>query len=243
EISYAGALAGRPLPLVHCRTVDLEVPADCEMVIEGELDPEHLIEEGPVSEFHGLYQHYKRGPVVTFKAITSRRAPIFQVITPGYQPEHVLLGAVAIGATCGLALHAALPDSAGEVVITEGGTGRLHAVITLRKPMPGDARKAMFALWAHVNLVKLVTVVDDDIDPYDLAQVEYAMATRFRAERDLVVIDGVRGDRADPLVRDGLVAKMGIDATRKAGDREDWEPARPPQAVLDRVNAEWESFL
>jgi 4-hydroxy-3-polyprenylbenzoate decarboxylase len=96
----------------------------------------------------------------------------------------------------------------------------------------------MLALWAHVNLVKMIVVVDDDVDPYDAAAVEHALATRFRADRDLVVVPLMRADRSDPLVTDGLIAKMGLDATRKAADRDDWRPAQPPQAVLDRVAAE-----
>ncbi len=73
-----------------------------------------------------------------------------------------------------------------------GGAGRLHAVVSLRQPRPGDARKAMFAIWAAVNLIKQVVVVDDDIDPWDQAQVEWAMATRMKADRDLVIVPAVR---------------------------------------------------
>src|SRR5207248_9208553 len=123
--------------------------------------------EGQVSECHGLYQRYMGGPRVTLSAITSRRDPMFQVIAPSFQPEHLLIGAVGIGATGGRAVTTALPEANAHVVITEASGGRLHAVIQLRNPARGDALKAMLALWAHVNLVKLVVVVDDDIDPYD----------------------------------------------------------------------------
>ncbi len=240
EFEMAGALLGKPVPLVRCRSIDLEVPSDSEFVLEGTLDPASLLHEGPVSEFHGLYQRYTGGPEVTFSAITSRRAPIFQVIAPSFQTEHLLIGAVGIGATGGRAVTTALPEANAHVVITEAGGGRLHAVVQLRNPAPGDARKAMLALWAHVNLVKLVVVVDDDIDPYDPTAVEYAMATRFRADRDVVILPRVRGDRADPLVTDGLVSKIGFDATRKSEDRDDWEPARPPRAILERVASQLE---
>lgn len=239
ELDYAGALLGRPVPLVRCRTIDVEVPASSEVVLEGRLDPATLLDEGPVSEFHGLYQYYKQGPLVRFSAMTTRRNPIFQVITPGFQPEHLLIGAVGIAATAGRVVRAALPEANAHVVITEAGGGRLHAVISLHNPRPGDARKAMFAVWGHVNLVKHITVVDDDIDPYEPRAVEYAVAMRFRADRDMLIVPRVRGDRADPMVADGLVTKMGLDATRKAEDRADWRPARPPQAVLDRIAAEF----
>ena len=93
----------------------------------------------------------------------------------------------------------------------------------------------MFAIWAAVNLIKQVTVVDDDIDPWDALQVEWANATRARPERDLVVIPGVRADRSEPLEHDGTIGKLGIDATRKQADRPDWELARPPEAALARA--------
>ena len=94
---------------------------------------------------------------------------------------------------------------------------------------------AIFAVWAAVSLVKQVTVVDGDVDPWDPVAVEHAVATRMRPERDLIVVSGVQADRAEPLEKDGLVGKLGIDATAFAPDRSDWTPARPPEAVLARV--------
>jgi 4-hydroxy-3-polyprenylbenzoate decarboxylase len=90
----------------------------------------------------------------------------------------------------------------------------------------------MFAIWGAVNLIKQVTVVDDIADPL---RVEWAMATRMKADRDLVVVAGVRADRSEPLERDGLVAKLGIDATRRAGDRPDWTRAAPPTAAMEKA--------
>ena len=106
-----------------------------------------------------------------------------------------------------------------EVAVGVGGAGRLHAVVSLHQPRPGDARKAAFAIWAAVNLIKQVVVVDDDIDPWDQAQVEWAMATRMKADRDLVVVPGVRTDRSEPLESGGTIAKLAIDATRRDSDR------------------------
>ncbi|MGH8668096.1 MAG: hypothetical protein ACREUH_02600, partial [Burkholderiales bacterium] len=94
---------------------------------------------------------------------------------------------------------------------------------------------AIEATWATVNLVKQVTVVDDDVDPWDGARVELALATCMRADRDLVVVPGMPSNRSDPQARDGMVPKLGIDATRKEGDRGDWKPAEPPKAVLDKI--------
>lgn len=95
----------------------------------------------------------------------------------------------------------------------------------------------MFAVWSAVNLIKQIVVVDDDIDVWDPLQVEWALATRMKADRDILVVPAVRADRSEPLERDGVVAKLGIDATRRAGDRPDWEPAVPPQAALAKARA------
>ena len=116
-----------------------------------------------------------------------------------------------------------------------GGAGRLHAVVSLDSPRPGEARKAMFAVWAAVNLVKRVVIVDADVDPWDETDVDWALATRFKADRDLVVVPAVRADRSEPLEAEGTVAKLGIDATRRVGDRPDWRRATPPEAARARA--------
>jgi 4-hydroxy-3-polyprenylbenzoate decarboxylase len=236
ELEIAGALLGEPVETVRCASVSLEVPAQCEIVLECTLDPEHIVDEGPVSEFHGMYERYKRGPVVTVHRMTRRADAIYQAIQPGYAPEHALVGAVAIAATLDRELRRSVP-SVTSVAVSEGGCGRLHAIVALGEHRPGDARKAMFATWAAVNLIKSVTVVDDDIDVLDARMVEWAVATRMRAERDLVVMPGVRADRAEPLEVDGLISKLGIDATRIETDRADFTVAAPPGQVLERVRA------
>ena len=234
ELPIAGALLREPLEVVRCTQSDLLVPAHCECVLEGTLDAGEPFTEGPVSEFHGMYENYGVGIVATFARLTRRRDAIFQVVLPGYHPEHCLLGGVAIAAGLFRVVRNAVP-SVGEVAVGLGGAGRLHAVVALRAPRAGEARKAMFAVWAAVNLVKQVIVVDDDIDPWDTLQVEWAMATRARPERDFLIIPAVRADRSEPIEQDGTITKLGIDATRREGDRPDWALARPPAAALVRA--------
>jgi 2,5-furandicarboxylate decarboxylase 1 len=234
ELPIAGALLGESLEVAPCAQSGLLVPAHCECVLEGTLDAGEPFVEGPVSEFHGMYENYGAGIVATFSRSTRRRDAIFQVILPGYYPEHCLLGGVATAAGLLRAIRPAV-SSACNVAVGVGGAGRLHAVVALRAPRPGEARKAMFAVWAAVNLIKQVTVVDDDIDPWDGLQVEWAQATRSKPERDFVIVPGVRADRSEPLEQDGTIGKLGIDATRKQGDRPNWELARPPQPALARA--------
>jgi 2,5-furandicarboxylate decarboxylase 1 len=234
ELPIAGALLGEPLDVVRCTQSDLLVPAHCECVLEGTLDAGEPFTEGPVSEFHGMYENYGVGIVATFARLTRRRDAIFQVVLPGYHPEHCLLGGVAIAAGLFRVVRNAVP-SVCEVAVGIGGAGRLHAVVSLRAPRAGEARKAMFAVWAAVNLIKQVIVVDDDIDPWNALQVEWATATRVKPDRDFVIVPAVRADRSEPLDRDGTITKLGIDATRRQGDRPDWTLARPPAAALARA--------
>jgi 2,5-furandicarboxylate decarboxylase 1 len=234
ELKIAGALLGEPLDVVRCLDSDLLVPAHCECVLEGRLDAGELVEEGAVSEYHGYYEEYGSGFVATFSHLSRRRDAIFQVVLPGYHREHCLLGGVAIAAGLARSVRTAVPALRG-VAVGIGGAGRLHAVVVLHAPRPGDAHKAMFAVWSAVNLIKRVIVVDDDVNPWDSAQVEWAMATRMKADRDLVVVPGVRTDRSDPLEDGGVIAKLGIDATMRPGDRTHWTRARPPEQALKRA--------
>jgi 4-hydroxy-3-polyprenylbenzoate decarboxylase len=234
ELAVAGALLGEPLEVATCLGSDLLVPAHCECVLEGTLDLDDAVEEGPVSEFHGLYENYGAGAVATFDRLTRRTDAMFQVVLPGYHAEHCLLGGVAIAAGLARTARATIACLAA-VAVGMDGAGRLHAVVALKDPRPGDARKAMFALWAAVNLIKRVIVVDDDIDPWNLEQVEWAIATRMRADRDILVIPGGRADRSEPLEKSGMVAKLGIDATRRSEDRDDWSVAKPPAHAMRKA--------
>ena len=234
ELEVAGALLGEPLEVVPGRGVDLAVPAHCEIVLEGVLHPDETVEEGPVSEFHGMYERYGAGHVVTFSHMTRRRDAVFQCVLPGYAGEHILLGAEAIAAGLRRSLQRTAP-SVREVAVTAGGAGRLHAVVSLEGAREEAARRAMFAVWAAVSLVKQVTVIDGGVDPWDPVAVEHAVATRMRPERDLIVVPGAKADRAEPLEKDGVVGKLGIDATTSAADRCDWTRARPPDEVLAKV--------
>jgi UbiD family decarboxylase len=234
EYFIAGALLGQPLRLVKCRTVDLEVPADAEIVIEGTMHADDLIEEGPVSEFSGFYVRYGPGIGVSASAVTHRKDAIYQAILPGYASEHCLLGAVAIGTIVCQSLQKIIP-AVRQVHITEGGMGRLHAIITMHKPVLGEGKRAVLLAMGQVNLLKLVIVVEDDIDPENWTEVEWSLATRFHGEEDLIVLPGVKADRCEPLVRDLTVTKIGIIATTRPGDDEKFQRAQVPKEIFRRV--------
>jgi len=226
ELRVAGALLGEPVELVRCRHVPLEVPAGCELVLEGELDLDETVEEGAVSEFHGGYERYGPAATATFTCLTRRSDALYQAILPGFHPEHTMLGGVAIAAGLERRLRQIVP-SVVAVAVPESGAGRLSAVVAIDPREQADARTVALAALEAVNLVKLVTLVDADVDPWDDAAVAHAVATHVHFDRDLHVFPGMRADRAEPLERGGTIAKLAIDATRHAGDRDDWASAQP----------------
>jgi 4-hydroxy-3-polyprenylbenzoate decarboxylase len=218
ELECAGALFGEPLRVACCETAELYVPAEAEMVLEGVVDGRERIEEGPVSEYHGHYHEYGAGFGVEFLRMSSRSDAFFQVVLPGLFREHGLLGAVSIAAVLERHLRTLAPNLEG-VAVPEAAAGRTAAVVALSEPRPGQARQLMMAAFAAVPLIKQVTVVDADVDPWSCEHVEWARMVRSRPERDLLVVPGARTDRSEPLSVNGVVAKLGIDATIRAEDR------------------------
>ena len=244
EFAIAGALLREPLRLVKCRTVDLEVPAETEIVLEGVLRPGQLIEEGPVSEFPGFYVYYGPGLATNITCVTHRADAIYQAVLPGFAPEHCLLGAVAIEAVVSHGLQRVIP-SVRRVFVTDGGMGRLHAIVTMHRPQLGEGKRAVLLAMGQVNLLKLVIAVEADIDPEDWRQVEWSLAARFLGHEDLIVLPGVKADRCDPVQENSVVTKIGMIATTRPGDGAAGsrsEFARPPLEVLERVQGELDQF-
>ena len=231
ELHCAGRLLGSPVELIDALTVDLKVPAGAEIVLEGRLDARDPVHEGLISEYHGMYEDYGPGIRATFSAMTRREDAIMQVIEPGYHREHIYLGALPIAAGLLHAIRAVVPNTQ-DVAVTEAGAGRTDIVVQIADPRPGQARRAMHAAFAAVSMVKRVTVVDADIDPWDAVMVDWARCNRMKLERDLLLLPLSGTDRSEPMEAGGLVTKVGFDATAKPGDRvEGVARALPPAAV------------
>jgi len=244
EFAIAGGLLAEPVRLVKCRTVDIEVPAEAEIVLEGVLRPDQLIEEGPVSEFPGFYVSYGPGIAVDIGCVTQRPDAFYQAVLPGFAPEHCLLGAVAIEAVVSHALQRVIP-CVRRVLVTDGGMGRLHAIVTMDRPQLGEGKRAVLLAMGQVNLLKLVIAVEADVDPEDWHQVEWSLAARFRGHEDLIVLPGIKADRCDPLHENSVVTKIGMIATSRPGDGAAGgrsEFARPPRGVLERVRSELDRY-
>ncbi len=211
EFDVAGALLGKPVELVKCKTIDVEVPAEAEYVIEGELLAGQYEDEGPYGEYTGYSTSRSTRHVFSVKAITHRARPIFLDIIPGYSMEHLLLGRSAKEAHVFNRLKEMAPNLVA-VNYPKSGT-HFHAYISLKKSAEGQARHALMLLFGLDSYVKFAVAVDDDIDVFNEDQVLWAMATRFQADADMFVVPKVFCNRLDPSSVDGMSAKLGIDAT------------------------------
>lgn len=227
ELSIAGALRQKAVEIVPCETVDVMVPARAEIVLEGEILPRTRKTEGPFAEFTGTYGDVWENPVLRVKAITHRKGPIYQDLLT-FTPEHHLLLAVPYEPVVYQAVRTYVPGTRA-VHVTPSGCGKFHAVVCIRKEHEGDGKDAILAGLYSVRDIKLVTVVDEDVDPYNPREVEWALATRFQADKDLVVISGAKGNELDPSCPQlALTAKMGMDATKPLARIERFEKIRIP---------------
>lgn len=248
ELAVAGALLGGPIEMVSCRTIPLEVPADAEVVIEGEVLPHERRREGPFGEFARLYGSARDLPVVRITAITHRRDAVWNNIIAATIPENAVIGAAGREPALFKTVHAAVPTVTA-VHMPTGSGANFHAVIALQKRAEGEPQKAAFAAFAHQDLIKHVWVVDDDIDIYNYADVDYAVATRFQADRDLYVIPRVKGNPLDPAADEyatgrATVTKLIVDATRPLSvSPEHYRFAEIPKDVAARIDAEWGRYV
>ena len=237
ELGLISALRDAPLPVVKCVTNDIRVPADAEWVLEGYLDQRgHVEPEGPYGEFLGYYGALKLNPVFHLTAITRRRDALFQTATIGGRA----LGRTDTAQLSGLrtevmiwrALETAVREPVAVYATTSSG-GMFNLRVALRQRVPGEARNAIAACFGALANVKNVFVVDPDIDIFSDEQMDWALATRFQADRDLVVVDGLRTLPLDPSVTPGTRtgAKAGFDLTWPfgTGGRLETRVPEPPQ--------------
>jgi 2,5-furandicarboxylate decarboxylase 1 len=211
ELEIAGALRGEPLEVVKCRTNNVRVPADAEIVIEGRLLPKVREPEGPFGEFPQYYGPRDNRHVIEVDAITHRQKPLFHTIIGGGL-EHLMLGGIPREATLLSHLRRSFP-SVKDVHLPVGGVCRYHLVVQMDKRSEGEPKNIIMGAFAGHYDVKQVVVVDQDVNIHDPNEVQWAIATRFQADRDLVTISGAQGSKLDPSARDGISAKMGLDAT------------------------------
>jgi len=212
ELSMANAL--EKTDLVKCKTVDLEVPADAEFVLEGRITKEKVT-EGPFLDLTGIVDRSRQQPVVEIKCLTHRQNPIYQTILAGKNEHKFLMGMPKeptiykeVGKVC----------QVKDVYITPGGCSWLHAVVQIKKKDAEDGKKAIAAAFKGHGSLKHCVVVDEDINIYDPHDVEWAIATRFQADKNSIILSNQPGSSLDPSGdlsegKKATTAKAGLDAT------------------------------
>ncbi|HEX8930823.1 MAG TPA: UbiD family decarboxylase [Actinomycetota bacterium] len=219
ELTVAGALHGHPLELVRCETVDLEVPASAEIVLEGFFEPGERRPEGPFGEFTGYVGPGGVEPVFHCTAITTRREPIFQAGLTGIPiTENHVMKLLPMEANLLATLRQAYPDVQAVHFPPEGGAEFL-AVISLRQRYVNQAKNLLLAALGSSGHPKMAIVVDDDIDVYDPVKVWWAVLTRAQPSDDVLIVPKAAGGQLDPSAPSHFASSlMGIDATRPFGE-------------------------
>lgn len=235
ELSLMGAVRGAPVPVVKCVTSDLRVPADAEYIIEGYLEADGWSEpEGPYGEYVGYYGRLKQNPVFHLTAITQREDAIFQTATIGGRNMATTDTAQLCALRTEQAIWTALESAVREpvAVYCPASTGGMYNVrIALNQRVPGESRNAIAAAFGSTADTKHVFVVDPDIDVFNDDQMEWALATRFQGDRDMVTSTGYRAVPLDPSLQGNRAgAKAGFDLTRPFGraDAQEWQVPDPP---------------
>ena len=212
ELGMANALD--KTDLVKCKTVDLEVPADAEFVLEGRITKEKT-SEGPFLDLTGTIDKVRQQPIIEIKCVTHREKPIYQTILAGRNEHKFLMGMPKeptifneVNKVC----------QCKDVYITPGGCSWLHAIVQIHKQNPDDGKKAVAAAFEGHKSLKHCVIVDDDINIYDPNDVEWAVATRFQADKNAVILSNQPGSSLDPSGdlsegKKATTAKAGLDAT------------------------------
>jgi len=219
EFSLANALD--EVELVKCKTVDLEVPKDCEFVLEGRITKERT-SEGPFLDLTGTRDKIREQPVIEIKCITHRKDAIFQTLLAGGREHRTLMGMPReptiyreVNKVC----------ECVDVCLTYGGCNWLHAVVKIKKRKPDDGRKAIEAAFKGHSSLKHCVIVDEDIDIYNPHDVEWAIATRFQGDKDLIIMPNQKGSSLDPSAdlttgKKARTCKLGLDATIPWGKKD-----------------------
>jgi 2,5-furandicarboxylate decarboxylase 1 len=211
ELGIASEFHGAPLELVPGTKSDVEMVAHAMWALECEMIPGELTDEGPFAEVTGYYAKREPRPKVHVRAIHRRRAPVFQTIISG---KEVYNSVGLLGEANVLTLLQRQVPGVRDVYFTHGGCGFYHAVVSMAQKRAGWSKQAILAAFAAFPPLKMVTVVDDDVDIRNASDVEWAMATRLDPKTGIVTIDNIFGHGLNPSFPDYFGSKVGFDATR-----------------------------
>ena len=219
ELHIAGGMLQRPLELVKCKSIPLEVPANAEIVLECETRPGERLAEAPFGEYPGTYGPQRMNPVLEIKAITRRQKPLYQNAFVGHA-DNLLLSGLMRTTFIENTVRIACP-TVKAVAIPRAGRFRFFCYIAIKNMIEGEAKQAAMAAFVADPFLKFVVVVDEDVDIASDTDVLHAIATRVRGDRDIFMVPYAKGSPLDPASYDPaggshLVTKVGIDATRKS---------------------------
>ena len=233
ELGIASEFQGRPLELVAGTVSNVEMVADAMWALECEMIPDEVGEEGPFAEVTNYYATRAPRPVVHVRAIHRRKNPVFQTILSGVEVWNSvgLLGEANV-----LTLLQRQVPGVQDVYFSHGGCGFYHAVVKLAQKRKGWGKQAIMAAFAAFPPLKMVTVVDDDVDIRDPADVEWAMATRLDPAHGILVVDKVFGHGLNPGFPDYFGSKVGFDCLRPYPFTEDYDRAAYKKMSLDEID-------
>ncbi|RNJ79173.1 MAG: menaquinone biosynthesis decarboxylase [Nitrosopumilus sp. B06] len=245
---FAGIARKEGIKTVRCKTIDLDVPANAEIVLEGYVDPADMRDEGPFGDHTGYYTPVEKYPVFTLTGIMRKKSPIYITTVVG-KPilEDAYIGKVIEQSFLPLVcmFHPEVVDFA----MPAAGWFQGLAIVSIKKRYPGQAKKVMMGLWGmgQLSLTKTIIIVDDDINVHDTNDVIWAVTTRADAARDVTIIRDTPTDTLDPaspLVN--LGSKMGIDATQKTAEegymREIQQIVKPDEGTVNLVDSRWSEY-
>jgi 4-hydroxy-3-polyprenylbenzoate decarboxylase len=248
EYAFAGLLRGSKTELVQCRTIDLQVPASAEIVLEGHIQPGEDALEGPFGDHTGYYNEQERFPVFTIDCITHRDNPIYHSTYTGRPPDEPAILGVALNEVFVPILQKQFPEITDFYLPPEGCSYRM-ACISMKKQYPGHAKRVMFGVWSFLRqfmYTKFIIVTDDDVNVRDWKDVVWAMTTRMDPARDITLVENTPIDYLDfASPESGLGSKIGMDATNKwKGEthREWGRPIAMKAEVKARVDEIWDKL-
>lgn len=226
EYRIANRLMKGKLLLSESESTDISVPVDSEIVLEGYIDFNDVTKEGPFVDLTGTYDGVREQPIITVERMHYNSDSVYQAVLAGSM-EHALFMGLPQELKIREALAKSIPKVRG-INLTPASSGYFHCIVSIDKAGDGDGKTAILNCFAAAHPLKLVIVVDKDVDPFNLSEVEWALTTRFQADKGLVQINGARGSSLDPSSgKTGVTSKLGIDATLPVKeDKTKFEKAR-----------------
>ncbi len=248
EWLFAGLYSGEGVRLAKCKTIDLEVPSHSEIVLEGTIDPEEELIDGPFGDHMGFYGNVESSPLIRFHCMTHRNNPTFLATFSGRPPKEEAMLAIALNRIYTPILKQQVPEIVDFFLPMEALSYKL-AIISIEKVYPGQAKKAALAFWSALpqfTYTKFVVVVDASINVRDPRQVVWALSSKVDPQRDLSIIENTPFDSLDFASENiGLGGRLAIDATNKIGPEKqhEWgEVLSRPKELEMRVNKRWDEL-